>query len=528
MNILQQNSRRNHTKFKLFIDLKTTVECILSKNSTNIWNIHGGFSSLIICLESILHHGFKPISTKCVFTDYWAFVKNLEWLDLTPTTFSYKSVNKTLSSVISVPKEEVLRHKTGRMWLEHNLRELTLYRRFQALLSNKQLVAEYYEDWSFLLDTRYLAAFFTCLRALEANDSTILTNLSTEMFRSEILEQEPVSSKKSLQRIQEKKDCIESRTTSSSFNSNLDLILNYNQFEKKKVKSEIDSNTSVSPLFDDLSENEDIDDFISIQTQLNDPKLIASSGGENKGLLPDLVASAEEAISVTSAVTSNPYQKMNKFHHEGLKLYSDVDEMSNQSDSRINTNDEYENSFINPSTAQLDFGSSTSQLVSFLRNQDLATCADIDKENAHFSIADLMIATLEQLKYTQQMKLRDRKDQITNEELVKEAPSTSACSENSDLISTSLYMSAPSSVSSVSINYSDNSNLKGSSSQVSVEDEQVPRRETLDSLSHSRQPSATAEMIAIGLLETVSANQNVSAEQLKFLVSEDEAPQKVC
>ena len=30
-----------------------------------------------------------------------------------------------------------------------------------------------------------------------------------------------------------------------------------------------------------------------------------------------------------------------------------------------------------------------------------------------------MIATLEQLKYTQQMKLRDRKDQITNEELVK-------------------------------------------------------------------------------------------------------------
>merc|ERR1711871_1516353 len=104
MNILQQNSRRNHTKFKLFIDLKTTVECILSKNSTNIWNIHGGFNSLIICLESILHHGFKPISTKCVFTDYWAFVKNLEWLYLTPTTFSYKSVNKTLSSVISVPK----------------------------------------------------------------------------------------------------------------------------------------------------------------------------------------------------------------------------------------------------------------------------------------------------------------------------------------------------------------------------------------------------------------------------------------
>ncbi|XP_060028208.1 run domain Beclin-1-interacting and cysteine-rich domain-containing protein isoform X3 [Erinaceus europaeus] len=75
---LPEESRREH--WQLLGNLKTTVEGLVSTNSPNVWSKYGGLERLCRDMQSILHHGLIRDQVCSLQSDYWQFVKDVCWL----------------------------------------------------------------------------------------------------------------------------------------------------------------------------------------------------------------------------------------------------------------------------------------------------------------------------------------------------------------------------------------------------------------------------------------------------------------
>uniref|UniRef100_A0A3B5A5E8 Rubicon autophagy regulator n=1 Tax=Stegastes partitus TaxID=144197 RepID=A0A3B5A5E8_9TELE len=150
-------------------------------------------------------------------------------------------------------------------------------------------------------------------------------------------------------------------------------------------------------------------------------------------------------------------------------------------------------------------------LISYLSEQDFGSCADLEKENAHFSISESLIAAIELMKYNlrrqeeegeeegdsdceiQQLKqkIRLRRQQIRRSRL----PPCTTPQHNAD-IKRSVSSSSRSFLSS-------------------------------ESISPSFLQSNSAESVAMGLLRQFEGMQLPAASELDWLVPEHDAPQKL-
>jgi len=487
---------RTNEKYSLFTALKTTVECILSKQASNVWNVYGGFQSTLQHVDDILKHGYKPISKKNVVGDYWPLVKNLQWLDTTQLFMQYKPVNFT----------DLCENKSqGRKWVEHNLREFTLQNQLKILLDDSQLVEEYYEEWSFLLDDRFLKEFFTCIKALETNNSSLLASISSQMFGMDNM---------NLQEKTPKKTHLDATQNYMSHKSDSEKECNENQTEKNLSNYEKQQNSK------------NFDDHFSSQYNEN-----ASSP---KMPLPDLIPSIEKNRKQNvskSSLNKGLEQSISKSSfNEGLKLYKcqesyrdddcvSLDSRKPYSDSSVlnlDTSYEYE---TDSQYSGKSGRSQTPSLMEFLKNQDLATCADIDKENAHFIFADMMISTIEKMKSQILMQTELKRillnkvpDANSNFNLSGTTSSQNLLQVNDEKIeSSSHYSDEP------STSYSEISESKAAPS---------PKSFVESSVSTHKRNLSTAESVAINLLERLS-NENSLIDKNKFIISEDEVPQKL-
>ncbi|XP_066565179.1 run domain Beclin-1-interacting and cysteine-rich domain-containing protein isoform X2 [Amia ocellicauda] len=190
-------------------------------------------------------------------------------------------------------------------------------------------------------------------------------------------------------------------------------------------------------------------------------------------------------------------------------------------------------------------------LISYLSEQDFGSCADLEKENAHFSISESLIAAIELMKCNlrvrgelageaeeeeendteiQQLKqkIRIRRQQIRSSR-VHPAPQS-----QHTFITTDSGGSQPSSEESVHLSDS------GSAEEVEeceLRDADIKRTVTgstssrsflsSDSLTHSFLQSNSAESVAMGLLRQFEGMQLPAASELDWLVPEQDAPQKL-
>ncbi|XP_071293918.1 run domain Beclin-1-interacting and cysteine-rich domain-containing protein isoform X5 [Agelaius tricolor] len=185
-------------------------------------------------------------------------------------------------------------------------------------------------------------------------------------------------------------------------------------------------------------------------------------------------------------------------------------------------------------------------LISYLSEQDFGSCADLEKENAHFSISESLIAAIELMKCNMmsrqleeeeedsdkeiqelKQKIRIRRQQIRTRHLFP------ACQE---LGSDSLV--ATDSGSQFSSHGSMRLSDSGSAEDVEeyeIRDADIKRNPdssrksflSSDSISHSFLNSNSAEAVAMGLLKQFEGMQLPAASELEWLVPEHDAPQKL-
>ncbi|KAM9583165.1 run domain Beclin-1-interacting and cysteine-rich domain-containing protein isoform 2-T2 [Trichechus inunguis] len=187
-------------------------------------------------------------------------------------------------------------------------------------------------------------------------------------------------------------------------------------------------------------------------------------------------------------------------------------------------------------------------LISYLSEQDFGSCADLEKENAHFSISESLIAAIELMKCNMmsqcleeeeeeedsdreiqelKQKIRLRRQQIRTKNLFPGYQET----EHGSFWVTS---------SSSQLSSRDSTQFSDSGSADEVDEFEIQdadiRRSTASnsksflsskSLSHCFLHSTSAEAVAMGLLKQFEGMQLPAASELEWLVPEHDAPQKL-
>ncbi|XP_026351343.1 run domain Beclin-1-interacting and cysteine-rich domain-containing protein isoform X6 [Ursus americanus] len=188
-------------------------------------------------------------------------------------------------------------------------------------------------------------------------------------------------------------------------------------------------------------------------------------------------------------------------------------------------------------------------LISYLSEQDFGSCADLEKENAHFSISESLIAAIELMKCNMmsqgleeeeeeeedsdreiqelKQKIRLRRQQIRTKNL----PPVYQETEHGSFRVTS---------SSSQFSSRDSTQFSDSGSADEVDEFEIQdadiRRSTASnsksfassqSFSHCFLHSTSAEAVAMGLLKQFEGMQLPAASELEWLVPEHDAPQKL-
>ncbi|XP_039106814.1 run domain Beclin-1-interacting and cysteine-rich domain-containing protein isoform X4 [Hyaena hyaena] len=188
-------------------------------------------------------------------------------------------------------------------------------------------------------------------------------------------------------------------------------------------------------------------------------------------------------------------------------------------------------------------------LISYLSEQDFGSCADLEKENAHFSISESLIAAIELMKCNMmsqcleeeeeeeedsdreiqelKQKIRLRRQQIRTKNLLPGYQDT----EHGSFRVTS---------SSSQFSSHDSTQFSDSGSADEVDEFEIQdadiRRSTASnskpfsssqSFSHCFLHSTSAEAVAMGLLKQFEGMQLPAASELEWLVPEHDAPQKL-
>ncbi|NXJ73611.1 RUBIC protein, partial [Trogon melanurus] len=185
-------------------------------------------------------------------------------------------------------------------------------------------------------------------------------------------------------------------------------------------------------------------------------------------------------------------------------------------------------------------------LISYLSEQDFGSCADLEKENAHFSISESLIAAIELMKCNMmsrqleeeeedsdkeiqelKQKIRIRRQQIRTRHLFP------TCQElgSDSLLATD---SGSQFSSHGSMRLSDSGSVEDVE-EYEIRDADIKRNPdssrksffSSDSISHSFLNSNSADAVAMGLLKQFEGMQLPAASELEWLVPEHDAPQKL-
>ncbi|NXM04515.1 RUBIC protein, partial [Tyrannus savana] len=184
-------------------------------------------------------------------------------------------------------------------------------------------------------------------------------------------------------------------------------------------------------------------------------------------------------------------------------------------------------------------------LISYLSEQDFGSCADLEKENAHFSISESLIAAIELMKCNMMSRQLEEEEEDDSDKEIQELKQkirirrqqirTSRFPTCQEMGSDSLV--ATDSGSQFSSHGSIRLSDSGSAEDVEeyeIRDADIKRNPdsrksflSSDSISHSFLNSNSAEAVAMGLLKQFEGMQLPAASELEWLVPEHDAPQKL-
>ncbi|KAK3925173.1 Run domain Beclin-1-interacting and cysteine-rich domain-containing protein [Frankliniella fusca] len=163
---------------ELLLLLKRTVEGLLISQVANVWSIYGGLNRLHCAMEQIFKHGYQVFNQEGE-PDLWVFINGLSWLQpnlaTSPTLVleSYKESSHVPPHIIS---DKAL------TWLYKSLETHTLSQKLSWLLSDREHLLSCYQSNAFLSQEKFGEAALICLRAVEHNQPTLLTEINPCLY----------------------------------------------------------------------------------------------------------------------------------------------------------------------------------------------------------------------------------------------------------------------------------------------------------------------------------------------------------
>ncbi|NWX71379.1 RUBIC protein, partial [Alca torda] len=185
-------------------------------------------------------------------------------------------------------------------------------------------------------------------------------------------------------------------------------------------------------------------------------------------------------------------------------------------------------------------------LISYLSEQDFGSCADLEKENAHFSISESLIAAIELMKCNMMSRQLEEEEEDSDkeiQELKQKIRIRRQQIRTRHLFPTCQEMGSDSLVATDSgSQFSSHGSMRLSDSgsaedveEYEIRDADIKRNPdsgrksflSSESISHSFLNSNSAEAVAMGLLKQFEGMQLPAASELEWLVPEHDAPQKL-
>lgn len=163
---------------ELLLLLKGTVEGLLISQVANVWSIYGGLNRLHCAMERIFKHGYQVFNQDGE-PDLWVFINGLSWLQpnlaTSPTLVleSYKESSHVPQHIIS---------DRALTWLYKSLETHTLSQKLSWLLSDREHLLSCYKSSAFLSQEKFGEAALICLRAVEHNQPTLLTEINPCLY----------------------------------------------------------------------------------------------------------------------------------------------------------------------------------------------------------------------------------------------------------------------------------------------------------------------------------------------------------
>ncbi|XP_061862078.1 run domain Beclin-1-interacting and cysteine-rich domain-containing protein isoform X2 [Colius striatus] len=186
-------------------------------------------------------------------------------------------------------------------------------------------------------------------------------------------------------------------------------------------------------------------------------------------------------------------------------------------------------------------------LISYLSEQDFGSCADLEKENAHFSISESLIAAIELMKCNMMSRQLEEEEEEDSDREIQELKQKIRIRRQQ--IRTRHMFPTCQEMGSDSVVVTDSGSqfsshgslwLSDSGSAEDVEEYEIrdadikrnpdySRKSFLssESMSHSFLSSNSADAVAMGLLKQFEGMQLPAASELEWLVPEHDAPQKL-
>lgn len=164
-------------QWQLLQNLRSTVEGLLVDGVLNVWDVYGGLNRLHNVMERIFKHGCR-IFNRNGEPDCWIFIQGLNWLQ--PSVALSPVVPETEDYLSNLPTR-IVSHK-DMLWLYKSLESHSLSHKLPWLLSDKEHLLSCFEPWAFLCQENLAEATLLCLRAVERNQPTLLTEIDPSLF----------------------------------------------------------------------------------------------------------------------------------------------------------------------------------------------------------------------------------------------------------------------------------------------------------------------------------------------------------
>lgn len=173
----QQDLRANREYQQLLQCLRSTVDGLLVSQVSNVWNVYGGLNRLHKSMEKIFRHGTRVFDSTGE-PDCWVFIQGLNWLQ--PSLATSPSVHESEDYLSNLPTR--IGSRKDSLWLYKSLESHSLSQKLSWLLSDKEHLLSCLESWAFLCQENLAEATLICLRAVEKNQPSLLTEIDPCLF----------------------------------------------------------------------------------------------------------------------------------------------------------------------------------------------------------------------------------------------------------------------------------------------------------------------------------------------------------